>query len=85
MKTQEIVIGIKRLLPDSEFSFENGDYSTINWIKINGEAPTLVAIEKAYQDYVAEEKATLKAVEAKKQEVLSKLGLTADEVTALLA
>ena len=85
MKTQEIVIGIKRLLPDSEFSFENGDYSTINWIKIDGQAPTLAAIEKAYQDYVAEEKATLKAAEAKKQEVLSKLGLTADEVAALLA
>ena len=46
--------------------------------------------ELAYQaelaaEKKAEEDAAKTALEAKKQEVLAKLGLTADEVTALLA
>lgn len=46
--------------------------------------------EIAYQaeliaDQQAEAEAVKAALEAKKQEVLAKLGLTADEVTALLA
>jgi hypothetical protein len=46
--------------------------------------------ELAYQaelaaEKKAEEDAAKEALEAKKQEVLAKLGLTADEVTALLA
>ena len=46
--------------------------------------------ELAYQaelaaEKKAEEDAAKAALEAKKQEVLAKLGLTADEVTALLA
>ena len=46
--------------------------------------------ELAYQaelaaEKKAEEEATKAALEAKKQEVLAKLGLTADEVAALLA
>ena len=46
--------------------------------------------ELAYQaelaaEKKAEEDAAKAALEAKKQEVLTKLGLTADEVTALLA
>ena len=85
METQAIVIGINRLHPEAEFSFEGGDYSTIKWDVLNGTAPTLKEIETAYAAYLQEEEAKATTQAAKKQEVLAKLGLTADEVTALLA
>lgn len=85
MNSEQIVIGINRLLPDAEFSFANGDYSTIEWHVLNGEAPSLKEIEAAYLEHAKEEEAAKTAIETKKQEVLAKLGLTADEVAALLA
>lgn len=85
METQQIVIGINRLHPEAEFSFENGDYSTIKWDVLNGTAPTIKEIEAAYTEHVKEEAAKEVAQATKKQEVLAKLGLTSDEVAALLA
>ena len=85
METQAIVIGINQLHPEAEFSFENGDYSTVKWDVLNGAAPTLAEIETAYAAYLQEEEAKVTAQATKKQEVLAKLGLTAEEVAALLA
>lgn len=51
-------------------------------------AEEIAELEKAgaeFEAQKAEEDAVKAALEAKKLEVLSKLGLTADEVTALLA
>jgi hypothetical protein len=85
LKAEEIIAGIYKLHPEAEFVFEGNDYSTIRWDVIDGTAPTLKEIEVAYAAHVKDEKATTAAKAAKKQEVLTKLGLSAEEVTALLA
>lgn len=83
--TEKLVLAIKSLHPEAEFSIVGGDYSTIKWDVLEGTAPTqgevdkaIAAIEQAEADKEAQTAIT-------KQEVLAKLGLTADEVTALLA
>ena len=82
---EKLVLAIKSLRPEAEFSIIGGDYSTIKWDVLEGTAPTqtevdkaIIAIEQAEADKVTQTAIT-------KQEVLAKLGLTADEVTALLA
>jgi hypothetical protein len=55
-------------------------------IELTGEAKELFLAErKAEADAKESLEAARTALEAKKREVLTKLGLTADEVTALLA
>ena len=66
-----------------EINCETGEESII-------ELTDAEVAELAYQaelaaEKKAEEEATKAALEAKKQEVLAKLGLTSDEVAALLA
>jgi len=85
LKAEQIIAGIQHLHPEAEFVFDNDDYSTIKWDVLEGVAPTLAQIETAYNAYLKKEEAKVTAQAAKKQEVLAKLGLTADEVTALLA
>jgi hypothetical protein len=80
-----LVAAIHKLKPNAQFTFKDDDYSTIEWVELDGTAPTQKEIEAALAEVKAEEDAAKAAQEAKKQEVLAKLGLTADEVTALLA
>lgn len=82
---EKLVLAIKSLRPEAEFSIVGGDYSTVKWDVLEGTAPTkaevdkaITAIEKAEADKEAQAAIT-------KQEVLAKLGLTAEEVSALLA
>jgi hypothetical protein len=77
---------ILRLKPNSEFRIENRDYSTIEWIVLDGKAPTQAevntAIEQVKADEIAdaEAKAQAKAVAEGK---LAALGLTTDDLRAL--
>ncbi len=73
------------LKPTAEFSFTDNDYSTIKWDVLEGEAPTeseLKAAIKVIEKQKADEKA---AKESARQAVLVKLGLTAEEIAALLS
>ncbi len=86
MKSIYMSKAIQKLKPNSEFSFTDDDYSTINWIKLDGQAPTQseidAAIEQVKADEVAEAeaKATTKAVAQSK---LAALGLTTEDLRAL--
>lgn len=80
-----LVAAIHKLKPNAEFTFKDDDYSTIEWVQLDGTAPTQKDIEAALAEVQAEQDAAKAALEAKKQEVLAKLGLTTDEVAALLA
>ena len=86
MKSESIYIAeaIKSLRPNSEFVFQNDDYSTIEWIKPEGTAPTKAQVDSAIQQIKANELEAEQAAAAK-EAVLVKLGLTADEAAALLA
>ena len=75
------------LRPDSEFSLTNDDYSTIKWDKLEGDAPTQSEITAAIKVVKANEaKAEADKLAAKQsaQAKLAALGLTSDEVTAII-
>ena len=76
---------IQNLKPGAEFSFNNEDYSTIKWDILEGDAPTLKAVNdeiKAIKDAEAEAAATLGA---KKAAILERLQITEEELRLLLS
>lgn len=85
MDSQLIVKAIKLLRPTAEFSFENGDYSTVKWDILEGEAPTLKEIEDAAKTVLKIEADFESETLAKKNAVLARLGITDEEAKALLS
>lgn len=84
----EIILtkAIHSLRPDSEFVFTNGDYATIQWHKLEGDAPS----KKQIDDEITAIKLGQRKIETDKTEAkasaqakLAALGLTADEIAAL--
>jgi hypothetical protein len=77
---------IQYLRPNSEFSFTEDDYSTIQWYVLEGDAPTqkevndAIKVVKANDEAEAQAKATAKAAAEGK---LAALGLTTDDLRAL--
>jgi len=82
----DISKAIWKLRPDSEFSFTDDDYSTIQWDKLEGDAPSKSEIDAAIKEIEKEEKAAQIKIETDKtnaQAKLAALGLTADDLKAL--
>ena len=82
----DISKAIWKLRPESEFSFTDDDYSTIQWDKLEGNAPSKSEIDAAIKEIEKEEKAAELKVETDKaaaQAKLAALGLTADDLKAL--
>jgi len=87
MKSQSyyLISAIHALKPGSEFSFIDDDYSTIQWDKLEGKAPTLLEIETKIEKIKSDE-ALAEAVKIEaKNALFEKLGITADEAKLLLA
>lgn len=76
---------IYSLRPDSEYTYTDNDYSTINWIKLDGEAPTQQEIDAEIDRLKMAFENDKIAKEAAKLELLAKLGITEDEVKLLLS
>jgi hypothetical protein len=76
---------ILSLRPASEFYYRDRDYSTIEWIKLDGEAPTIVEIESEIKRIKAAELKLEKDRVKAKSDLLTKLGITADEAALLLS
>lgn len=76
---------ILKLKPNSQFTYSNRDYSTIQWHVIEGKAPTKTEIEAAIKQLkIDDEQETLNKATAKAA-LLDRLGITADEATLLLS
>jgi hypothetical protein len=75
---------IKNLKPTAEFSYQENDYSTINWIVLDGDAPTKKQIDDEIKKIKAAEIADAKAKETAKAAILDRIGLTADELKTIL-
>jgi hypothetical protein len=76
---------IRKLKPNSEFSFTNNDYSTIKWDVLDGTAPTQAEIDVAIEQVKVEEaQAEITKVQAK-ADLLARLGITEDEARLLLS
>lgn len=86
MTSEDLVKAIKHILPSAEFTFSEADYSTIEWIVLDGDAPTLKEIEVAHQEIQAIEAQVKSDADAKKaaaEAKLAALGLDADDLKAL--
>ena len=75
---------IRLLCPSSEFSYENDDYSTIQWHILEGIAPTQAEIDAAIDQVKANESQALADKESAKTALLDRLGITAEEAALLL-
>ena len=80
-----LTAAILSLKPNAQFSFSDGDYSTIQWDVLDGDAPTqaqiVAEIAKIKQNELTEAETNANA----KAALLDRLGITADEAKLLLA
>jgi hypothetical protein len=84
MDKDYLVLAIKSLRPTAEFSYNNNDYSTVKWDVLEGTAPKIEEIES---EMLRLKKVDLQAKEdreAAKTQLLTKLGITAEEAKLLL-
>ena len=79
-----LVKAIKKLKPNSEFSYDNDDYSTIKWDVLDGDAPTQKEIDVAIKKIKADELTQAETKATQRQAILDRLGLTADELQTIL-
>jgi len=80
----DLTKAIRLLKPNSEFSYQNNDYSTIKWDVLDGEAPSQKEIDAAMKKIEADELALEAKTAADKAALLEKLGINADEAKLLL-
>ena len=81
-----LVKAIQKLTPNSQWRMVNNDYSKIEWIVLEGQAPSQAEIDAAIKQVKAEEaQLLLDQVAAKKaaQTKLAALGLTVEDLQAL--
>lgn len=83
--TDFLVLAIKSLRPDSEFTYSDNDYSTIEWHVLEGTAPTQAEVDAEIAKIKASELTAAADKAAAKSALLARLGLTEDEAKLLLA
>lgn len=76
---------IQIIRPGAEFTLVGNNLNDIEWIKVEGEPPSIEEIETALNqvETILMQQAAEKA--AKKAELLAKLGLTEDDAKLLLS
>lgn len=82
MEHSNIIKAIQFIRPNAGFSLTGTE---LTWLDETQKEPTKKEIEDGYKAYLAAEQAKADKIALEKQEVLAKLGLTAEEVVALLA
>jgi hypothetical protein len=75
---------IQKLKPTAEFSYKDRDYSTVEWIVLDGDAPTKAEIDATIKQLKADAIAQSKENAKAKQAILDRIGLTADELKTIL-
>ena len=84
MNRYDLINAINHLKPGSEFTFKNDDYSTIQWVVLNGDAPTIEEITEAIATVKQIETAAAAEKAAEKAALLAQLGITEDQAKLLL-
>ncbi len=72
------------LRPDAQFTYQQEDYNTINWIVLEGNPPTAEEISAAHDSLFQARSNELQERAARKSAILERLGLTAEEAAVLL-
>ena len=76
---------ILKLKPNSQFVYYGSDYSTIKWDVLDVDAPTQAEIDKAIEQVKIEEAQAEVTKAQAKADLLTRLGITADEARLLLS
>lgn len=76
---------IQSLRPEAEFTFNDADYSTVNWIKLDGKAPTKSEVDAEIKKIKAQMAIQDAEREVKRQAILDRLGITKEEAQLLLS
>ena len=85
MKYLYLTQAIHKLKPNALFTFDEPDYAKINWLSLEGDAPTQAEIDAAIKQIKADETKAEKANATAKSALLDRLGITEDEAKLLLA
>ena len=80
-----LTLAIQSLCPNSEYSYTDNDYSTIEWHVLEGTAPTQTEIDAEIEKIKTAEATAEADKAAAKAALLDRLGITADEAKLLLA
>jgi hypothetical protein len=80
-----IIEAVKTLRPNAEFSFNEEDYSSIKYDKLDGKPPTDAEIDAMITEIKNKEAEKLANKATDKATLLAKLGITADEAKLLLS
>lgn len=86
MNARELSAAITYLKPSAEYVFEEADYSTIEWLSLEGDAPTYAELQKAHldlQEIAVEKEKELEAQKLAAQAKLAVLGLTVNDLKVL--
>ena len=84
MNNETIAKALTNLVPDAEWTLSGDDYSDLNWLS-DGTPPTLASIEKEIAAIPAKEAKAKADAETAKADLLTKLGITAEEAVMLLS
>jgi hypothetical protein len=80
-----LVTAIKSLKPNSEFVITDKDYSTIEWLVLDGTAPTQAEIDAAIEQIKADEITAKTTKATAKAALLAQLGITEEQAKLLLS
>ena len=80
----DLTKAIKSLKPNAEFSFQENDYSTIQWDVLEGSAPTQKEIDDAIKQVKIDEAAEAEAKATARAALLAQLGITEEQARLLL-
>ena len=83
-ETEKLIAALKALKPTSEFSIIGGEYSTIQWDVLDGDAPTEKQIADKIKELDKLESDRESQLIAQREAILDRLGLTAEEAALLL-
>jgi len=83
-ETQLLVDAIRKLKPTSEFIISDSDYSTIEWHVLDGAAPTQAELDAAIKQVKIDDANAEKSRLDARNALLTKLGITSDELSILL-
>jgi hypothetical protein len=84
MTSQELSDAIFHIAPDAEFSFTETDLDSLKWYSKDIEKPSVEAILAAVPLAKTKFEAAQKELQAEKQALLERLGITAEEAQLLL-
>lgn len=80
-----IADAIYKLKPTAQFSYQNEDYSTINWDTLEGNAPTQAEIDAAIEQIKIDREQSKADNAAAKAALLAQLGITEEQAKLLLS